>query len=89
MLQDVGAFFGMLSFTFVATYLGRRKAFMGAFTLCLISIIFVFNNLRTAQDAYWMLPIMGFASLSVFGGYSIYFPELFPTRLRGTGISFC
>jgi MFS family permease len=89
MLQDVGAFFGMLSFTFAATYLGRRKAFFGAFVLCLVAIIFVFNNLRTAQDAYWMLPIMGFASLSVFGGYSIYFPELFPTRLRGTGISFC
>jgi hypothetical protein len=25
----------------------------------------------------------------VFGGYSIYFPELFPTRLRGTGVGFC
>ena len=33
--------------------------------------------------------MMGFAQLSVFGGYSIYFPELFPTRLRGTGVSFC
>ena len=30
--------------------------------------------------------MMGFAQLSVFGGYSIYFPELFPTRLRGTGV---
>lgn len=88
-LQDVGAFFGMLTFTFVATYLGRRKAFFGAFILCLFTTIFVFNNLRSGSDAYWMLPIMGFAQLSVFGGYSIYFPELFPTRLRGTGISFC
>ena len=33
--------------------------------------------------------MMGFAQLSVFGGYSIYFPELFPTRLRGTGVGFC
>lgn len=88
-LQDVGAFLGMLSFTFVATYLGRRKAFAGAFILCLAVTIFVFNHLRSSSDAYWMLPIMGFAQLSVFGGYSIYFPELFPTRLRGTGISFC
>lgn len=88
-LQDVGSFFGMLAFTFVATYLGRKKAFAGAFILCLISTIFVFNFLRKESDAYWMLPIMGFAQLSVFGGYSIYFPELFPTRLRGTGISFC
>jgi len=25
----------------------------------------------------------------LFGGYAIYFPELFPTRLRSTGTSFC
>lgn len=27
--------------------------------------------------------------MSLFGGYAIYFPELFPTRLRSTGTSFC
>jgi MFS family permease len=89
LLQDVGAFMGMLTFTFVATLVGRRPAFFGAFILCLVSTIFVFNSLQTGQDAYWMLPLMGFAQLSVFGGYSIYFPELFPTRLRGTGVGFC
>src|ERR1035438_9480382 len=26
---------------------------------------------------------------SCFAGYSIYFPEIFPTRLRGTGVGFC
>src|SRR5437660_3034351 len=41
--QDVGAFFGMLTFTFVAAYLGRRTAFFGAFILCLGVTIFVFN----------------------------------------------
>jgi MFS family permease len=87
--QDVGAFMGMLTFTFVATFVGRRLAFAGAFLLCLGTTIFVFNFLRTGADAYWMLPMMGFAQLSVFGGYSIYFPELFPTRLRGTGVGFC
>ena len=88
-LQDIGAFLGMLSFTLVATFIGRRLAFLGGFLLCLFTMIFVFNFLRTPTDAYWMLPLVGFASLSVFGGYSIYFPELFPTRLRGTGVGFC
>ncbi len=88
-LQDVGAFLGMVTFTFLATRLGRRKAFLMAFIACLATTIFVFNALRSGSDAYWMLPLMGFAQLSVFGGYSIYFPELFPTRLRGTGVSFC
>jgi predicted MFS family arabinose efflux permease len=87
--QDIGSFFGMLAFTFVATYLGRRVAFGGAFVLCIATTTFVFNRLSSATDAYWMLPLMGFAQLSVFGGYSIYFPELFPTRLRGTGVGLC
>lgn len=87
--QDVGAFFGMMAFTLVATFLGRKPAFFGAFLLCLGTTIFVFNYLDSAMDAYWMLPMVGFAHLSVFGGYSIYFPELFPTRLRGTGVGFC
>ncbi len=36
-----------------------------------------------------MLPFVGFVTLSVFGGYSIYFPEIYPTRLRSTGTAFC
>jgi MFS family permease len=88
-LQDVGTFFGMITFTLVATFVGRRPAFAGAFVLCLVSTIYVFNNLHSGTDAYWMLPLMGFAQLSVFGGFSIYFPELFPSRLRGTGVGFC
>ncbi|MCX7825384.1 MAG: MFS transporter [Verrucomicrobiae bacterium] len=88
-LQDCGSFLGMFTFTLVATFVGRRLAFFGAFLLCLGTTIYVFNNLHSGTDAYWMLPMMGFAQLSVFGGYSIYFPELFPTRLRGTGVGFC
>ena len=88
-LQDIGSFLGMVTFTLVAAFVGRRLAFGGAFVLCLGVTIFVFNSLRSGSDAYWMLPLMGFAQLSVFAGYSIYFPELFPTRLRGTGVGFC
>jgi MFS family permease len=88
-LQDVGSFLGMFAFTFVATYFSRRLVFLLSFILCLGLTIFVFNSLHSAADAYWMLPMMGFAQLAVFAGYSIYFPELYPTRLRGTGVGFC
>ena len=44
-------------------------------------------------DEFWqifvLVPIMGFCQLSLFAGYAIYFPELFPTHLRSTGTSFC
>jgi MFS family permease len=88
-LQDVGAFLGMIAFTAVASIVSRRLAFFFAFLAGMITTAFVFNSLQTASDAYWMLPMMGAAQLALFAGYSIYFPELFPTRLRGTGVGFC
>jgi predicted MFS family arabinose efflux permease len=88
-LQDVGAFLGMVTFTAIASLVSRRLAFFLAFLAGMFITAFVFNSLQTASDAYWMLPMMGFAQLALFAGYSIYFPELFPTRLRGTGVGFC
>ncbi len=87
--QDVGSLLGMFAFTFAAAYFNRRTAFLGSFVLCLGSVSYVFYSLKTATDVLWMLPLMGFATLSCFAGYSIYFPEIFPTRLRGTGVGFC
>jgi MFS family permease len=87
--QDIGALLGMFSFTFAAAYFSRRAAFLGSLLLCLVVVAVVFSSLKTNSQLYWMLPLMGFATLSPFAGYSIYFPELFPTRLRGTGVGFC
>jgi MFS family permease len=89
LLQDVGSLTGMFAFTFAASYFNRRTAFLGSFILCLGSVSYVFYALKTTTDVLWMLPLMGFATLSCFAGYSIYFPEIFPTRLRGTGVGFC
>jgi MFS family permease len=88
-LQDVGACLGMLVFSAVAARMGRRLAFAGAFVLALAATLFVFGTLSKESDVYWMLPLLGFCNLMVFGGYAIYFPELYPTRLRSTGTGFC
>lgn len=88
-LQDCGAFFGIYLFSVVAGRVGRRLAFAGAFLIALASVILVFGFMRDSSQAYWMLPIMGFCTLTLFGGYAVYFPELFPTRLRSTGTGFC
>jgi MFS family permease len=89
LLQNVGAFFGMLSMAKFAQVKGRRPAFALGLTLSFLSTILVFRYLREIHQIYWMLPIMGFGQLSVFGVYAIYLPELFPTSLRSTGTSFC
>ena len=36
-----------------------------------------------------LLVLFGFWTLGMHAGYAIYFPELFPTRLRSLGAGFC
>jgi MFS family permease len=89
---NVGAFLGMMAFTRVTERMGRRKAFAIFFIGALLVTVFVFQMLGKIGgrwDILWMAPMMGFFQLAVFAGFSIYLPELFPTRLRATGVSFC
>jgi hypothetical protein len=57
--------------------------------LAAVTTAFVFARLQGLSDIFWMMPLMGYFQFSLFGGFAIYFPELFPTHLRSTGISFC
>ncbi len=86
---NIGAFFGISAFSWVTTSIGRKPAFAISFILALGSTALVFGMLNSFAEIFWMIPLMGFCQLALFGGYAIYFPELFPTRLRSTGISFC
>jgi MFS family permease len=90
--QQVGAFFGIYTFSRVAEHWGRKPTFAVAFVLAMLSTIGTFwflGRIGGYPGALVMLFVMGFCQLSLFGGYAIYFPELFPTRLRSTGTSFC
>jgi MFS family permease len=89
LLQNFGAFWGVYAFTYFTAYVGRRKAFAAGYLAAMFATAFTFWKLHTFSDIFWMTPIMGFCQLSLFGGFAIYFPELFPTRLRSTGTSFC
>lgn len=89
LLQNLGGFCGMMSLAKLAQVKGRRIAFALALFLSFLSTLLVFKFMRTTGQMYWMLPIMGFGQLSVFGVFAVYLPELFPTSLRSTGTSFC
>ena len=89
MMQNLGSFFGIYTFGLVAERIGRRPAFAGALIAAAGSTAAVFGLLREFSQIFYLIPLMGFCQLALFGGYAIYFPELFPTRLRSTGTSFC
>lgn len=89
LLLNAGAFFGLYGFGPMAQRFGRRPTFAIAFILAMVSTACGFWFLDDFTDIFWMIPLMGFCQFSLFAGYAIYFPELFPTRLRSTGTSFC
>lgn len=89
MAQNVGAFFGILTWTWLAIRIGRKKTFALTFIACAIAVPATFHLTDSFAMALVMFPIMGFFTTSLFGGYAVYFPELFPTRVRATGTGFC
>jgi MFS family permease len=89
MAQNAGAFFGILAWTWLSERIGRRNAFAVAFLCCFIVVPLTFFATHSFAHALVLFPLMGFFTTSLFGGYAVYFPELFPTRLRATGTGFC
>jgi MFS family permease len=89
LIQNAGAFLGVNAFSYVTHHIGRKPAFAISFLAAMSATAFTFWFLDDVTDIFWMIPIMGFCQIALFGGYAIYFPELFPTRLRSTGTSFC
>jgi len=87
-VQNIGAFFGMIVFSKLAHGIGRKKAFAIGFVCAFAATIFFYRNFESKADI-WMSGVMGFCQLALFAGFAIYLPELFPTRLRSTGTSFC
>lgn len=89
LLFNGSAAVGTYLFASLMGRVGRRPAFALIFIVAIASVFGVFGFLSRESQVWWMAPILGLGTLTIFGGYSIYFPELFPTRLRATGVGFC
>jgi MFS family permease len=89
LVQNAGAFFGIYAFARLTHVIGRKPSFAISFVLAAVATALTFWYLDAFWQIFVLIPIMGFCQLALFGGYAIYFPELFPTRLRSTGTSFC
>ena len=92
-LNTIGAGLGLVFFGGISNRIGRKGAFVLYHTMAFVMMLVLFKGL-IAQDASKMalmvcLPIFGFFTVGMHAGYAVYFPELYPTRLRGTGAGFC
>lgn len=87
--QTTGGGLGLLAFGPLCVRLGRKRAFAFMHVAAFLTVLLVCFAPRNYDQLFWLLPLFGFCTLAVHAGYAIYFPELFPTRLRGTGTGFC
>ena len=89
MLWGIGGIFGYSSFGFIADAIGRRAAVI-IYNLGTMALGFTLYLGLGHYDYYpYLLPIYGFFVLGVFSGHAVYLPELFPTHVRATALSFC
>ena len=92
-LNTVGGGFGLVLFGAISNRLGRKGAFILYHAVAFLMVIVLFQFLiARGASAIWLalcLPVFGFFTLGMHAGYAVYFPELYPTRLRGTGAGFC
>ena len=88
-LWAIGGIFGYASFGFIADHIGRRAtiAFYNIGTL-VVGLYLYFGVDQYAPYPY-LLPVFGYFVFGVFSGHAIYLPELFPTHVRATALSFC
>jgi MFS family permease len=89
LLVTTGGGIGLVSFGPLAQGLGRRPAFLIFHLGGFVCALALFNVLHSVSAIIAFLPIFGFFTLGMHSGYAVYFPELYPTRLRATGAGFC
>ena len=83
-----GGFLGTLA-TIPLARLGRRPLFAIYLAGAAISIWVTFGLAWDPWTRTRLLFLDGLTVFGVVGAFSFYLPELFPTRLRGTGSGFC
>lgn len=86
---NLGGLVGTLLTVPIATYFGRRSMFGLYFLASSASIWFTFGADLSPETRFLMMFLLGVTTFGVFGSFTFYLPELFPTRLRGTGSGFC
>jgi MFS family permease len=89
LLVTLGGGLGLVSFGPLSEWLGRRGAFLVFQVGGLVVSLVLFRAGFGRPILLYALPVFGFLTLGMHAGFAVYFPELFPTRLRGTGTGFC
>jgi MFS family permease len=86
---NLGGLAGTLLTVPLAKNLGRRPMYFLYYLCAGIAVMCAFGLPMANHTRLYMYFFIGLTVFGVFGSFTYYLPELFPTRLRGTGAGFC
>ncbi len=86
---NLGGLIGTLLNIPAAKILGRKRMFALYFALSAAAIFATFGPQWNGVTRLYGYFAIGLSVFGIFGAFTYYLPELFPTRLRGTGAGFC
>ncbi len=86
---NIGGLVGTLLTAVIAKRFGRRPMYVAYFVGSALSLFATFGLDMPAETRLYMFTFIGLTVFGVFGSFTFYLPELFPTRLRSTGAGFC
>lgn len=85
----VASFLGYVISAYLTDILGRRKNFF-LFSGCSIVTVLLYMFAPIGDTVLFLLGApLGFFASGIYSGIGAFFNELFPTRIRGSGIGFC
>ena len=86
---NLGGLLGTLLTIPAAKLLGRRQMFAIYFAGAAAAVLATFGLDLAPETRLAMYFLIGLTIFGIFGSFTYYLPELFPTRLRATGAGFC
>ena len=86
---NLGGLIGTLLTIPAAKYLGRKAMFSIYWIASAAAILAAFGIDWSPEIRLYLYFAIGLSVFGVFGSFTYYLPELFPTRLRATGSGFC
>ncbi len=89
MLWGLGGIAGYAAFGFIADGFGRRSSVVFYNVGTMVAGLYLYLGLHDWTFYPYVLPVFGFFVFGVFSGHAVYLPELFPTHVRATAVSFC
>jgi MFS family permease len=84
MISHIGTLLGVFVVPWLCQRFGRRRTIF-AFFVAAPAVVLIALQTATYQRLLIFMPLVNFFAIGVSAAFVLYFPELFPTRMRATG----